>query len=38
VARIFRFQLPGYPLGYALLFFLPANLIVLLRVRVRPAQ
>jgi hypothetical protein len=32
------FKLPGDPLGYALLFFLPANLLFLLLVAVRPTQ
>jgi len=34
----FVFKLPGDPLGYTLLLFLPANLIFLLLVRARPAQ
>ena len=32
------FKLPGDPLGYALLFFLPANLVFLLLVPIRPVQ
>jgi hypothetical protein len=32
------FKLPGDPLGYALLFFLPANLLFLLLGAVRPTQ
>jgi hypothetical protein len=31
------FKLPGDPLGYALLSFLPANLLFLLLVAARPA-
>jgi hypothetical protein len=34
----FVFKLPGDPLGYALLCFLPANLLFLLLIAVRPAQ
>jgi len=32
------FKLPGDPLGYALIFFLPANLLFLLRVPLRRVQ
>jgi hypothetical protein len=34
----FVFKLPGDPLGYALLCFLPANLVFLLLVPIRPIR